>query len=97
MAAETHRLPAGCADLNATFSESFPKPFLILETGQPVASLRRHGRFPHWIRVAAGLGADAAVVVDVEHGEALPHRDGFAGVLITGSSRDARSPSHRSP
>jgi GMP synthase (glutamine-hydrolysing) len=71
--------------LNATFSESFPKPFLILETGQPVASLRRHGRFPHWIRVAAGLGADAAVVVDVEHGEALPSRDGFAGVLITGS------------
>ncbi len=71
--------------MNATFPECFPKPFLILETGQPVASLRRHGRFPHWIRVAAGLAADAAVVIDVEHGQALPSHDGFAGVLITGS------------
>jgi len=71
--------------LNATLSTRFPKPFLILETGKPVPSMRRHGRFPHWIRVAAGLPADAAVVVDVEHGEPLPERDGFAGVLITGS------------
>ena len=61
-------------------------PFLILETGQPVASLRRYGRFPHWIRVAAGLDADETVVVDVEHGGALPdHRD-FAGVIVTGSA-----------
>jgi GMP synthase (glutamine-hydrolysing) len=75
----------GCADLNATFPSGFPKPFLILETGQPVPSMRRHGRFPHWIRVAAGLPADAAVVVNVEHGEPLPSRHGFAGVLITGS------------
>ena len=71
--------------MNAAFPKSFPKPFLILETGQPVASLRRHGGFPHWIRVAAGLPADAAVVVNVEHGEPLPARHGFAGVLITGS------------
>ena len=71
--------------MNATFPTAFPKPFLILETGQPVASMRRHGRFPHWIRVAAGLPADAAVVVNVEDGEPLPARDGFAGVLITGS------------
>ena len=35
-------------------------PFLIIETGQPVASMRRHGSFAHWIRVAAGLGARAA-------------------------------------
>jgi GMP synthase (glutamine-hydrolysing) len=60
-------------------------PFLILETGRPVASMRRHGRFPHWIRVAAGLERDAAVVVDVEHGEALPAVAGFAGVMVTGS------------
>lgn len=60
-------------------------PFLILETGQPVASMRRHGGFPHWIRVAAGLRADEAVAVDVERGEALPTREGFAGVLVTGS------------
>lgn len=61
-------------------------PFLIVETGQPVASMRRHGGFPHWIRVAAGLPRDAVVVVDVEGGDALPSRDGFAGVLVTGSA-----------
>ena len=60
-------------------------PFLILETGKPVAKMRRHGDFPHWIRVAAGLAPDEAVVVDVEHGEPLPSREGFAGVIVTGS------------
>ncbi|GHA87841.1 GMP synthase [Lysobacter bugurensis] len=61
------------------------RPFLIIETGQPVASMRRHRGFPHWIRVAAGLGADEAVAVDVQRGDALPSRDGFAGVIVTGS------------
>lgn len=61
------------------------QPLLILETGQPVASMRRHGGFPHWIRVAAGLGRDEVVGVDVEHGEPLPSREGFAGVIVTGS------------
>lgn len=60
-------------------------PFLILQTGQPVASLRRHGGFPHWIRVAAGLQRAAAVVVDVERGERLPSPADFAGVMVTGS------------
>jgi GMP synthase (glutamine-hydrolysing) len=60
-------------------------PFLILETGQPVASMRRHGTFPHWIRVAAGLARDEAVVANVEAGEPLPAREGFAGVIVTGS------------
>ncbi|MGY4514693.1 glutamine amidotransferase [Lysobacter sp. HA18] len=60
-------------------------PVLILETGQPVASMRRYGGFPHWIRTAAGLPRDAVVVVDVEHGEPLPARDDFAAVVITGS------------
>ena len=46
-------------------------PFLIIETGQPVASMRRHGSFAHWIRVAAGLARDEAVVVDVEAGDPL--------------------------
>ena len=72
--------------MNATFPSTFPKPFLILETGQPVPTMRRHGRFPHWIRVAAGLPADATRVVNVEAGEALPDAGGFAGVLITGSA-----------
>lgn len=65
-----------------------PKPdpqFLIIETGQPVASMRRHGRFPHWIRVAAGLRADQARVVNVEAGETLPDHAHFSGVLVTGS------------
>ena len=61
-------------------------PFLILETGQPVASMRRHGSFAHWIRVAAGLARDDAVVVDVQHDEALPRREGFAGTIVTGSA-----------
>lgn len=59
--------------------------FLIIETGQPVPSMRRHGRFPHWIRVAAGLPADRATMVNVEAGEALPDHRGLAGVLVTGS------------
>ena len=65
--------------------EEFAPPFLIVETGQPVASMRRHGGFPHWIRVAAGLRADEAVVARVESGDALPRYDGFAGVIVTGS------------
>jgi GMP synthase (glutamine-hydrolysing) len=60
-------------------------PFLILETGQPVPSMRRHGSFPHWIRVAAGLRRDDAVVANVERGDPLPPRQGFAGVIVTGS------------
>lgn len=63
----------------------FPHPFLILETGQPVATMRRHRGFPHWIRVAAGLERDAAVVVNVEAGESLPAPAGFAGAIVTGS------------
>lgn len=65
-------------------------PFLILQTGRPAASMRRHGSFAHWIRVAAGLGHDDVVVIDVagpdeNGGESLPSREGFAGVIVTGS------------
>lgn len=60
-------------------------PFLILQTGQPVAPMRRHGSFAHWIRVAAGLPRDGAVVVDVAGGDPLPAREGFAGAIVTGS------------
>lgn len=61
-------------------------PFLIVETGQPVPSLRRYGRFPHWIRVAAGLHQADTVVVNVEHGESLPDHQHFAGTIVTGSA-----------
>jgi len=60
--------------------------FLIVETGQPVASMRRHGGFPHWIRVAAGLSRNEAVVANVEAGDALPEAGAFAGVIVTGSA-----------
>jgi len=60
-------------------------PFLILETGQPVASMRRHGGFPHWIRTAAGLARGEARVVDVEAGARPPAHADFAGVIVTGS------------
>lgn len=63
-----------------------PSTFLIVETGRPLLALRRYGRFPHWIRVAAGLRAHQTHVVDVEHGDALPDAAGFAGVLVTGSA-----------
>lgn len=65
-------------------------PFLILQTGQPTPSMRRHGNFARWIRVAAGLRDDDVVVIDVagldgSGGEDLPTREGFAGVIVTGS------------
>lgn len=57
---------------------------LILQAGTPAEPLRRHGGFPHWIRVAAGLDRDDAVAVDITRGE-LPAAEGFAGVVVTGS------------
>lgn len=60
-------------------------PFLILETGQPLRTLKRHGGFSHWIRVAAGLDAREAVVANLARGEALPARTGFAGIIVSGS------------
>ena len=58
---------------------------LIVETGKPVASMRRHGGFPHWIRVAAALSRGEAAVAHVEAGEPLPDAAGYAGVIVTGS------------
>ncbi|MDG2525396.1 glutamine amidotransferase [Stenotrophomonas sp. HITSZ_GD] len=61
-------------------------PFLILETGQPVPAMKRYGRFPHWIRVAAGLAEAETVVVNVEAGQAPPSPAGFAGTIVSGSA-----------
>lgn len=60
-------------------------PFLIIETGQPVPSMRRHGTFPHWIRTAAELHRRDAHVVNVEADVPLPDAGRFAGVIVTGS------------
>ena len=62
-----------------------PPPFLVVETGKPVPTMRRHGPFAHWIRTAAGLSRDEVEVVDVQAGEALPDHGGYAGILVTGS------------
>jgi GMP synthase (glutamine-hydrolysing) len=61
------------------------KPFLIIETGKPVPSLKRHGGFPDWIRVASGLHVRDVKVCNVAEGEKLPDAKGFSGVFITGS------------
>lgn len=61
------------------------RPFLVLEAGKPVPSMRRHGRFPHWIRTAAGLSRGEVEVADVQAGEAPPPHRGYAGILVTGS------------
>jgi GMP synthase (glutamine-hydrolysing) len=63
---------------------SHRKPLLILETGKPVPGLRRHGDFPHWVRVAAGIDRTHAVAVDVTR-DAPPAHAGFSGVVVTGS------------
>lgn len=62
------------------------KPFLILETGQPIDTLRRHGSFGHWIRVAAGLHGREVRKCRVSAGEELPEAADYAGVLISGSA-----------
>jgi GMP synthase (glutamine-hydrolysing) len=59
--------------------------FLILETGRPVPSLRRHGDFTHWIRTAADLSRDRVEVSRVLDGERPATASRYAGVLVTGS------------
>lgn len=61
------------------------KPFLLIETGDPLPSLRRHGGFGHWIRVAAGLHGREVRHARVLDGEPLPSAKGLAGVLVSGS------------
>jgi len=61
------------------------KPFLIIETGKPVPTLKRQGSFADWIRVASGLHVRDVKVCNVAEGDTLPDPKGFSGVLITGS------------
>lgn len=61
------------------------KPFLIIETGKPVPTLKRQGGFPDWIRVASGIHVRDVKVCNVADGDTLPDAKGFSGVLVTGS------------
>src|SRR5690606_15947390 len=61
------------------------RPFLVVETGYPIPTMRRHGRFPHWIRTAAGLSRGEVEVADAQTAPSLPDPGAYAGVLVTGS------------
>ncbi len=62
------------------------KPVLIIRAGRAPEPIRaRHGDFPHWFRVVAGLPRERVKVVDVAAGEALPPAQSVAGAIITGS------------
>ncbi|THD09182.1 glutamine amidotransferase [Rhodanobacter lindaniclasticus] len=63
------------------------KPVLIIRTGRAPDSIRaRHGDFPHWFRLAAGLLPERLHIVDVAAGESLPAANGVAGAIVTGSA-----------
>lgn len=63
------------------------KPVLIIRTGRAPDAIRaRHGDFPHWFRLGAGLRPQQLRVVDVAAGEALPAPHEVAGAMITGSA-----------
>jgi GMP synthase (glutamine-hydrolysing) len=63
------------------------KPVLIIRTGRAPDIIRaRHGDFPHWFRLGAGLQLPQLRTVDVAAGEALPPPHEVAGAMITGSA-----------
>ena len=63
------------------------KPVLIIRTGRAPDRIRaRHGDFPHWFRLGAGLHPQQLRIVDVAAGEALPAPREVAGAIITGSA-----------
>lgn len=63
------------------------KPVLIIRTGRAPDPIRaRHGDFPHWFRLGAGMPLQKLRIVDVAAGEALPTPREVAGAIITGSA-----------
>ena len=72
--------------MGRSYNGGMERRILIVETGQPVASMRRHGGFPHWIRHAAGVHHRGFDVVDVERGAAPPAPGRHAAVIVTGSA-----------
>lgn len=62
------------------------KSILIIRTGRAPETIRaRHGDFPHWFRLGAGLLPQQLRIVDVAAGESLPPPRDVAGAMITGS------------
>lgn len=63
------------------------KRVLIIRTGRAPDFIRaRHGDFPHWFRLGAGLRLHHLQVVDAAAGETLPTPREVAGAIITGSA-----------
>lgn len=63
------------------------KPILIIRTGRAPDAIRaRHGDFPHWFRLVAGLRRERVQLVDVAASETLPPPQAVAGAIITGSA-----------
>ncbi len=63
------------------------KSVLIIRTGRAPDAIRaRHGDFPHWFRLGAGLDHKLLRTVDVVAGETLPAVQDVAGAVITGSA-----------
>lgn len=63
------------------------KPVLIIRTGRAPDPIRaRHGDFPHWFRLGAGLRPQQLRVVDAAAGDPLPAPGEVAGAMITGSA-----------
>ncbi len=63
------------------------KPVLIIRAGRAPDAIRaRHGDFPHWFRLVAGLRREQVQIVDVAAGEALPPPQAVAGAIVTGAA-----------
>jgi len=63
------------------------KPVLIIRTGRAPDIIRaRHGDFPHWFRLSAGVARERIQTIDVVAGESLPDPKDVAGAIITGSA-----------
>ena len=74
-------------DVRPTLPIFHMKPVLIIQTGHAPDTIRaRHGDFPHWFRLSAGLRPRQLCVVNVAVGETLPLPQEVAGAIITGSA-----------
>jgi GMP synthase (glutamine-hydrolysing) len=63
------------------------RPLLIVKTGTTLAEVReRRGDYERWIADGMRLERTPIEIAAVHEGDALPHPDRIAGVVITGSS-----------